>query len=1052
MKNNILYLCVLTVAAFFSSTSFAESTEAGSVCLDEALCAQNNNSALSRLLESLPDNQCPKFTLKQQILRDQQGTLLASSPDEICLKNADNFIHTFENARELESYIQNNPYFSSLNKGHSVSNFSSCLSQGVSIPIGTGPTASQLEQTRLLPENKQKLAVAEYYSSLKRISSGVERSLQNIAAIDVMIGEPVLSGVSCNSLENLGEIKNQCQSFKQCSSSKNSGVSPGLRSSAQDTLLAFQAMEKIEQEIRRLKGPRGRTQKKNKDKIQELEERKKSIQGLYPWMLGKVFKDGYNKKDYANYNVESSQESKKELEDQMAGLIKSQLTYTRDKLKERKEDFLKASLCIRGEDSLCEDLDVPKILAKAPPINRSDVFDSKNKIKELEEKSKEGQLSAQEIVKERQNIRKAAGADSLFGVVECIQRQRKSVKEVNRELALGALDVGIVIGTMGFGSAAVAGRIALRVGGAISKAQKASKAKRLQNLGIFGTDTSLSTPYMKEALNVCEDVMNQLEQTASEETNKICEQMPIRLKHTSDLKSCILQASLASLPVTLPLLGLSGIALAKKMRGANKSVTASTAGNSSQGVSGGAKKSVPASTAGNSSQGVSGGAKKSVPASTAENSSQGVSGGAKKSVPAKIAENPEGVKGPPPKEPWDTTDPSLTKTQITLREAHNRGFFKEDERYIVFTDYRHTYFNKILKKGRIKSFDEENIVLEGLDIDGNLIEDIMPLSNLHAYDIMKPLKMNFFKSLTSRLAAVRPVKYPPFNKEAQMLEKGMKKEISQGLDEAYKMNHLANHLRKSNVNPHKTHIEDFSDQIPEHIRFIREGIKGYKEADEKVKLLDKLSLEASKKQKEKGVTYAWWLQWNHQLTRLLHPNSRSSITDDINNELIEAFPDFVILPTFEDLGIMAINKSVSENVFPLGIVNKNTYADGDQLSPAVFFKHDENHARSTIKTYTYKKGSLPYGERYFIANKEFYEKIQDLPKAQQTQAEIAYFLTTHESSTFYDNASRDLNLNSVLRDKSLRNLLPENIRHSEEEIRSYLKEAQSVYRNLLEAQ
>ena len=245
MKINILYLCVFTVAAFFSSTSFAESTEAGSVCLDEALCAQNNNSALSRLVESIPKNQCPKFTLRQQILRDQQGVLTASSPDEVCLKNSDSFIHTFENATELESYIQNNPYFSNLNKrGSTPPHFSSCLSQGVAIPMGTGPTASQLEQTRLLPENKQKLAVAEYYSSLKRISSGVERSLQNIAAIDVMIGEPVLSGVSCNNLENLGEIENQCQSFKQCSSSKSSGVSSGLRTSAQDTLL-IKTMKKL---------------------------------------------------------------------------------------------------------------------------------------------------------------------------------------------------------------------------------------------------------------------------------------------------------------------------------------------------------------------------------------------------------------------------------------------------------------------------------------------------------------------------------------------------------------------------------------------------------------------------------------------------------------------------------------------------------------------------------------------------------------------------------------------------------------------------------------
>ena len=82
------------------------------------------------------------------------------------------------------------------------------------------------------------------------------------------------------------------------------------------------------------------------------------------------------------------------------------------------------------------------------------------------------------------------------------------MKELNKELAFGALDVGIVVGTMGLGTPIVAGRIALRLGSALSKAQKLSKARRIQNLGIFGTDVSLSTPYMKKAMNICEDQLS----------------------------------------------------------------------------------------------------------------------------------------------------------------------------------------------------------------------------------------------------------------------------------------------------------------------------------------------------------------------------------------------------------------------------------------------------------------------------------------------------------------------------------------------------------------
>ena len=385
----------------------------------------------------------------------------------------------------------------------------------------------------------------------------------------------------------------------------------------------------------------------------------------------------------------------------------------------------------------------------------------------------------------------------------------------------------------------------------------------------------------------------------------------------------------------------------------------------------------------------------------------------------------EGVKGPPPKKPWDR------------------------ERYIFLFD--HTEI-------RIKSSDEKNLVVERVDLmDGNITEEIIPTSYLSDIDTnymkITPTKMNFFKSLESRLAAVEPVEYPPFNKEAQMLKKGIKKEMSKGLDEAYKMNYFADYLRKSNINPYTTHIEDFSNQISEHIRSVRKEIKEYKgEASERVKALDKLALEASKKKQEKGVTYAWWLQWNTKLTSLLNERGlNASIVDNsFNNNLIAAFPDFVLLQTFEDLGVMAINKSVSENVFPLGIVNKPVVADGLQFRPFEFFGHDENHAYAIIRTHNKNESRFPYK-----ASKEFYEKIQNLPTDQQTQAEMAYFFITHENAKLYDDASKNFGsseINLIMKDESLLRLLPEDVRHSEETIRSYLDEAGNVYRDTLNEQ
>ena len=581
--NSLIFTLIAAADISYAESTSDSFTEAGALCMDWSLCEEPHDPSLSRLTAlapltaSISQGSCPKFIIEQQILRDNKSSLTADSPDEVC--SIESFVSRFKTADEFETYIQNNPFFSELNtkQGSTPFHFSSCLSQRISTPLDLGRT-SLSRSTRTLPEDKQELAVAEYYYSLKRLADGAERSLDNITAIDLMMGEGgLLKDVPCRSFDAVSRgVKSQCSSIKQCSKG-NSSENSILEESAKDTLLALQGIEAIEREIRKLKGPRARNLSKNRKKIQELRERQKNIQSLYPWTLGKVFQDSYNQNDYINY-AKSSKEVKSQMEVQMAGLIKSQLTHTRGKLKERKEDLLKATACIKGKDSFCEELDMDKILAHTPAINHEDVFE-RGRRKELRKKSEEQSLSAEEKKEWRRLLTKAGSADTLFDQVDCLQEQRKAVKEVNKELSFLALDTAIVIGTMGLGTAAVAGRLALRVGGAVSKAKKLTKAKRLQNLGVFGTDASFSAPYMKEAMNICEDKINQLEETVmdeqraeetanNEESGKKCERLTVGAKHTSDVKSCILQASLASLPITLPILGLSGLAIVKQLRSA----------------------------------------------------------------------------------------------------------------------------------------------------------------------------------------------------------------------------------------------------------------------------------------------------------------------------------------------------------------------------------------------------------------------------------------------------------------------------------------------------
>ena len=399
-----------------------------------------------------------------------------------------------------------------------------------------------------------------------------------------------------------------------------------------------------------------------------------------------------------------------------------------------------------------------------------------------------------------------------------------------------------------------------------------------------------------------------------------------------------------------------------------------------------------------------------------------------------------GVRASRPQRLLNTADAELSKAVVKFRKAYNRGFFKEDERYIVIQGMRGHR-----GPAYIKSI-ENSLLVEEVDSDGNITERRLS-SSCYACSINPSVK-NFFETLDSRLAEVEPVTYPQFNKEEEAIKKGFKQGF-QGLDGAYKMSYLADYLRRSKINPYTTHIMDFSDQIPEHIRFIREGIKeDDSEVAEKLETLDKLALEALEKQQEKGVTYAWWLKWNDRLMGLLKVKDDSFSNSEYRIDFfIKFFPDFIALPTFEELEFMAINKLTSENVFPLGLVNKVTFTENKGWWPYRFFHHDVIHAFDILKIHI-DAGHFYSGNYSSITRKEFYEKIQDLPVAQQTQAEIVYFLFTHEKPNLYDVYTGIYFSLSFLRQQGLLGIFPEDVRQSGQ-VYSYLKEARRVYKKLL---
>ena len=877
MVLRFLFLVCLTTKVFAD-------TEAGILCIEN--CSSEKNSLFLENISVL--NQiCPEFIIKRQILRDHKSSLTTDSPDQICSGRID--VGQFKNSFEFEAYIQQNPFFSDFKDDA----FSLCLSQKISINKGWG--LIDFQTTKSLPEEKHKLALAEYYSSVKRLSDGALMSLQNIAAIDMMLdSSPLLTDVSCDHLEDYvsEQFKDQCSSLKQCSSSVEN--SSKLRESARNTLVVLQAVEKIDREIKRLRGPRNQKFHKNKNNIQELEDRKRSLLNLYPWTLGRVFKDSYDSREYLNYTAESSSLQNRRLENKMSALIETQLSRTRSQLKKRKDDLLKASACIRT-NQFCNEVDMDKVLASAPPLDHALIFNRERR-KALIEKNRKDNLTEDEKTELRSLLNTDNSAEILFSYADCLNIQRQAVQEVNKEIAHGAIDVGLAVGTFGLGTSVAAGKIALRIGGLASKAQKLSRAKRLQNLGIFGMDTSLSFPYINEALSLCGDLINQLEEEESKSFS--CESMEMKAKLTSDVKGCVLRAGLASLPVTLPLLGVSGLFVVNRIK--NNSITS-------------------------------------------------------KNV--------------------NIEPPSVGS----------------------------------VKSPRPEGFEEVGLV-----------------------------------------------QYPKFNKEADMAKQGLHPGMFQGLDEAYKLNYLADHLRKSNIDPSKTHIEDFSKQILGRIRHVREDAidaietLSKSQGERRERLFDELALEASKRQKEKRVTYEWWLQWNYRLTQALEPRSLSKMAE--LEDIINQFPNVVALPTRKDLGIMAINKSISENVFPLGIAVNSRYADGVDMDPSYFFTHDINHIILIAKP-----NRREVYDNSSTTLREFYEKLQnqDIPVAQREQVELVHFLLTHELGNpgiVFSNGDFLVNnptlMNQFMRDETLLQFIPQHLRNSRDETEEYVREAGDVYTRL----
>ena len=421
------------------------------------------------------------------------------------------------------------------------------------------------------------------------------------------------------------------------------------------------------------------------------------------------------------------------------------------------------------------------------------------------------------------------------------------------------------------------------------------------------------------------------------------------------------------------------------------------------------------------------------------------------------------------------------ESQRRFAIAYNKGRFFGDERYI----HRYMQFGSIIRhyNYRITGWEEGNLIVDIIDDRTGSIKSNQILSVSIIFN-----SLNFFsiseqsKEMFRRVEQSLPPAQVNFNSKN-------KKKLKE--DKVDRLIFIGRGLRSyPMLNPYKTHIVDFEDQITDHIKFIRQGIlssrtvEGYlssrTDVDEKLKILDDFKHEAEKRRDNKELTYQYWLLWNMRLSILVSSNrprwwdwkthagtlSRTrasdvfSTGDRINNYaqdtvqfFLEIFPQFIILPAI-GVSYKDLNKSFSDDIFLIELQNKDANQDNQRWIPYNLYTHDLNHAvLSTFKRFNIPKmGNSQFSKRYFQIAQTFPNKVREM-------AEIGFFIFFHETievlqhgddigEFFQKGVNEDDMLPRLLNRKTdLGSILPENIQ-SDREVKEYFEQVIAVFRGI----
>ena len=257
------------------------------------------------------------------------------------------------------------------------------------------------------------------------------------------------------------------------------------------------------------------------------------------------------------------------------------------------------------------------------------------------------------------------------------------------------------------------------------------------------------------------------------------------------------------------------------------------------------------------------------------------------------------------------------------------------------------------------------------------------------------------------------LRIPERTSEEQIFaNQGFNSAYTRGLNVVNEWISIVSQLIKLGVNPYKTHIDYFADKIEIYIEYIRKGL----DSSDVVALrnLERLKKHAERTVQEKGVTYYWWLRFNHALSRISDFNridvdfmrQMSSSTKINIKTLVNYFPAYVVIPTvMGKMGIIAINRAHYYDIYMGDLTNDGGTGLNLKMS---FDRNIDKIVRLThVKNTHWDK---EYREKYDL----FIEKIQDLPPKKRRNVELALFMLMYKSGGTFFFAKPSLHVQSFL--------------------------------------